>query len=107
MPERLARARVAHHVKLEIVDPFVGRGDFLELQAEDALVNGEHAIEHFLEREEVAQRFRVDGVFLFLELVLVVAPIPDLDFRVGIIRLRGFHFLHLGNFRRELRLDAD
>ena len=69
-PERLARGGIGHHVKLEIVDPFVRRGDLLELQAEDALINGEHAIEHFLEREKCAQRFLIDGVFLFVQLVV-------------------------------------
>src|SRR6266446_8356945 len=52
--ERLAGGGVGHHVKLEIVDPLVRRDDFFKLQTENALVNVEHAFEHFLEREKIA-----------------------------------------------------
>src|SRR5437660_9901850 len=37
--ERFAGGGIRHHIKLEIVDPFVRRGDFLKLQPEDALVD--------------------------------------------------------------------
>ena len=50
-PERLARSRVGNGVELEIVDPFLRNGDFLKLQAKDALVDVEHPFERFLERE--------------------------------------------------------
>src|SRR5436190_24382716 len=50
--KRLAGRGVRYHVKLQVVDPFVRRGDFLELQTENALVNVEHAFQHFLEREK-------------------------------------------------------
>src|SRR4026209_3003249 len=53
--KRFARGRIGHHIKLEIVDPFVRHGDLLELQTEDPLINIEHAIEYPLEREKCAQ----------------------------------------------------
>src|SRR5215510_10631922 len=49
--ERLARGGIGYHVKLEIVDPFVRRGDPFKLQTKDALINVEHSVEHLLERE--------------------------------------------------------
>ena len=104
--ERLAGGGIGHEIKLEIVDPFVRHGDLFKLQAEDALINGEHSIEHLLEREVITQRFLIDGVFLFLELVVVVAPIPNVDLRVRVVCVGSFHFLHGGNFRIELRLNA-
>ena len=104
--KRFAGGGVGHHVELEIVDPFVGRVNFLKLQTEDALINVEHSFEYFLEREKVAKRFGIDIVFLFLDLVAVVAPIPEADLRVRIVRVFGFHLLHLGDFGDEFRLNA-
>src|SRR5207249_9678037 len=63
--------------------PFIGDGDLFELQIKNPLVDGKHSIEHFLEREEIPQRLGIDGEFLFLELVLVIAPIPNVDPRRG------------------------
>ena len=74
--ERLAGGGVGHEIKLEIVDPFVRRGDLLEFQPEDVLINVEHPVEHFLEREKDAQRFLIDGEFLLVQLVIVIAPVP-------------------------------
>src|SRR5439155_11384414 len=54
-PERLARSGISDEIKLEIVNPFVRRGDLFEFQAENALVNVEHTVEHLLEREIQAQ----------------------------------------------------
>ena len=104
--QRLAAGRISHHVKLEIVDPLVGRTDFFEFEPEDVLVDVEHPIEHFLEREICAQRLLIHGELLFVELVLVITPVPYADLRVRVTRISGFHVLHLGNFRCELRLDA-
>src|SRR5262249_30469806 len=59
-PERFTRRGIGYHVKLEIVDPFVRRGDPFKLQTENALINVEHAVEHFLKREVCAQSFLVD-----------------------------------------------
>src|ERR1044071_1412948 len=56
-PKRFARGSIGHHIKLEIVDPFVRRGNLFELQTEDALINIEHPIEYPLEREKCAQCF--------------------------------------------------
>src|SRR6202045_2383769 len=63
-PKRFARGRIAHEIKLQIVDPFVRRRDLLKLQSKNVLIDGEHAIEHFLEWEKDAQRFLIDGEFL-------------------------------------------
>ena len=104
--ERFAGGGVGYHVKLEIVDPLVRRFDFLKLQTKNALVDIEHSFEHFLEREKGAERFGVDVVLLFLELVGVVAPIPDADLRLGIVRILRFHFLERGDFGGELWLNA-
>ena len=92
-PERLAGGGIGHHVELEIVDPFVRRSDFLKLKTKDALINIEHAVEHLLEREICAQRFLIDGVFLFVPLVSVIAPIPHLDLSVRIVRFGGLQLL--------------
>ena len=62
--ERLAGFRVGDGVELQIADPFVRRFDALEFQAEDALVNREHAVEHALVGEINAQLLGIDGVFL-------------------------------------------
>src|SRR5258708_13820012 len=51
-PERFARGGIGHHVKLEIFGPFVRCGDLLEFQTNNALLNIEHAVEHFLYREK-------------------------------------------------------
>ena len=104
--KRLAGGGIRHHVKLQVVDPFVRRGDFLELQTENALVNVEHAFQHFLEREKRPERFGIDVIFLFFDLVRVVAPIPDADLRFGIVRVFGLHFLEFRDFGRELWLNA-
>ena len=104
--ERLARGGIGDEIKLEIVDPLVGRSDWFKLQSENVLIDGEHAIEHFLEREKDAQRFFIDGEFLFVELVGVIAPIPDINFRRRIFRVVRFHFLQLGNLGGELRLNS-
>ena len=92
-PERFARGGIGHHVKLEIFDPFVRCGDLLEFQTKDALINIEHAVEHFLEREKYAQRFLINGVLLFVPLVGIIAPVPHLDFGVGVIRFSGLQLL--------------
>src|SRR5215469_10722768 len=54
-PERFDGGGIGHHIKLEVVNPFVGRNDLFKLQAKDALINVEHAVEHLLEREIHAQ----------------------------------------------------
>src|SRR5439155_17034971 len=61
---------------------------------------------HFLEREKRAERFGVDVILLFLELVGVVAPIPYADLSLGIVRILRFHFLERGDFGGELWLNA-
>ncbi len=104
--KRFAAGRIGDEKELQIVDPFVGRGDFFKLQAENALINIEHSLERFLKREVNTERFLIDGVLLFVELIGVVTPVPDADPGVGIVRVRGFHFLKRGNFRVELRLNA-
>jgi hypothetical protein len=104
--QRFAGGGIGHDVKLKITNPFVGRGDLFEFQTEDALVNVEPALEHSLEWEISAEHFRVDVVFLFFELVRVVAPVPDVDRRVRIVCVRGFHFSARGDFCCKFRLDA-
>ena len=59
-----------------------------------------------IEWENPHARFFVDRVFLFHELIVVVTPVPNADLRVGVVRVGRFHFLNLGNFGGELRLDA-
>ena len=59
-----------------------------------------------MEWEIHAQRFGIDRVFLFLELVCVIAPIPDIDFGGRILCFLCFHFSQLGDFRGKLRLDS-
>ena len=80
--ERLAGLRVGHGVKLQVADPFVRRFDALEFQAEDALVNREHAVQHALIREINAQLLGVHVVFFLLQLVAEITPVPDIDRRV-------------------------
>ena len=104
--ERFARGRICDHIKLEIVNPFVGRGDPFEFQAENALIDVEHSIEHFLEGEIRAQSFLVDVVFLFVPLVVVVTPVPHHDFGVGIVCIGSLQFLEFRYFAVEFRLDA-
>ena len=89
-PERFATGGIRHQIKLEIIDPFVGGGDLFKFQTKDVLVNAEHPIEHFLEREIRPQSFLIDIVLLFVPLVAVVTPVPHHDLGVGIVRLRGF-----------------
>ena len=92
-PERLAGGGIGHHIKLEIVDPFVRRCDLLKLQTENVLINVEHSVEHVLEREICPQRFLIDSIFLFVALVGVIAPVPHLDFGVRIVRIGGLQLL--------------
>ena len=91
--ERLTRDGIGHQIKVQIIDPLVRRSDLFKFQAENALINVEHAVEHFLERKIRAQRFLIDGVFLFVPLVAVVAPVPNLQLGVRIVRVGGFQFL--------------
>ena len=84
----------------------MGAVDLLEFQAEDALVDVEHSLERFLEREVNPERFVIDGVFLLLELVVVIAEVPDVDLRLRIVCLGGFQFAQLRHFGVELRLSA-
>ena len=50
----------------------------------------------FWNGKKFAQRLLIDGVFLFLELVLVIAPVPNLDSgRSGSFGVRSFHLLQL------------
>src|SRR5436190_19268656 len=58
--EGLTGGGIGHQIKLEVVDPFVRRGDLFKFQTKNALVDVEHAVEHLLEREISAQRFRID-----------------------------------------------
>ncbi len=104
--ERFARGRIGDQIKLEIVNPLVGCGDLFEFQTENVLVNVEHPVEHFLEREIGAERFLIDSVFLFVSLVAVVPPVPHHDFGVGIVGVGSLHFLHFRDFAIELWLDA-
>ena len=41
--EWLAGRGIAHDKELEIIDPFIRHGDLIEFQAEDVLIDGEHA----------------------------------------------------------------
>ena len=91
--ERLTGCGIGYEIKLKIIDPLVRRSDLFKLQAENALINIEHPVEHFLEREIRTQGFLIDGVFLLIPLVTVVAPVPNLDLCVGIIRIGGFQLL--------------
>ena len=59
--ERLAGGGIGHHIELEVIDPLGGRADPFELQTENALINVEHTVEHFLKREKGPQRFLIDG----------------------------------------------
>ena len=94
-PERLPAGSVGHHVELEIVDPFFRCDNLGKFQAEDALIDVEHPIERPLEGKINPQRVGIDGVFFFLEFVLEVAPIPDVDLRVGIFALRDLELAQL------------
>ena len=70
------------------------------------MVNVEHPLQHFLEWEISAQGFGIDGVFLFFELIAVVAPVPHVDFRGRILRVSRFHLLQLQHFAVELGLNS-
>src|SRR5437764_829445 len=103
---------IAHRPELEIVDPFIGRGDLFEFQPENPLINGKHSINYFLEREKIPERFGIDRKFLLLELVLIVAPVPSVDSGrskstvTGWLKVQLLHFLELSEFVRELGLDS-
>ena len=104
--QRLAGLGVGDGVELQVANPFVGRLDPLELQAEDGLVDAEHAVQHALVGEIDAQLLGIHGVFLLLQLVAVVAPVPDVDLRVGVAGLLDLELAELGQFGVELGLQA-
>ena len=59
-----------------------------------------------MEREISAERFRIDGVFLFFQLVAVVAPVPDVDLCSWIMHVGCFHFLQFRYLTRELGVNS-
>jgi len=89
----LAGLGIGDGIELQIVHPLIGSLDLLKFQTKNLLVDGKHAVQHILIWEIDLEGFFIDGVFLFLELVGVITPIPKLDFRIGITS-----FLHLDGF---------
>ena len=59
-----------------------------------------------MEWEIRAQRFFIDGVFLLVELVAVVPPVPHHDLGVGVIGIGSLQLLQFRNFTVEFWLNA-
>ncbi len=78
----------------------------LEFQAENPLVDGEHPFQAALVGEINFQGVLIDGVFLLLELVGVIAPVPEVDLRVGIAGFLDLQRAKFGDFGVELGLQA-
>ena len=70
------------------------------------LVDAEHAVEHALVREIDAQLLGIHVVFLLLQLVAEVAPVPDVDLRVRVAGFLDLDLAELGQLGVELGLQA-
>src|SRR4029077_17854454 len=97
---------IGHGIKLQVTDPFVGRLNRLELEAEGFLVYAEHAVEDALVREEDAELLGINSILLRFQVVAEVTPIPDVDFSVGVAGFLDFDFAEFVELGVEFWLEA-
>ena len=69
--------------------PALELGDFTQLDAVQLLYDGEHAVDHGIDREVGTQHFLRDGVTLLAQLLAVEADIPRLQVVTTLLGSKG------------------